>query len=128
VVVAFNADANSFYVGATVTAAIATNAKSNVIQVPTRAISTQTGKSVVTVATDGKLDGNTATRVVTTGITAGGATEITSGLKPGEQVVITLPTFFGGGTGGTGRAGGFGGAGTGTGAGGTTARGTGGAG
>lgn len=100
-VITFNADAKAFYVGATVTAAIATNATFDVIQVPTRAISTRNGKSVVTVATDAELDGHTATRVVTTGITAGGATEITSGLQSGERVVITLSSFFGGGRAGT---------------------------
>lgn len=80
------------------------------LQVPT-ALSTANGKTVVTISDDGKVGGPTETRVVTTGITAGGQTEITSGLKVGEQVVITLPTFFGtGGTGGTtGRTGGTGG-------------------
>ena len=75
---------------------------------------------MVTVATNGTLGGPTATRAVTTGITAGGETEITSGLKAGEHVVITLPSFFGGAGGGTGGrtfggggTGGFGGAGAG---------------
>lgn len=115
VVVTFDADSNSFAVGGTVTTAIATNAKNDVIQVPTRALSTANGKTVVTVSKDGKVGGPTETRVVATGITAGGQTEITSGLKAGEQVVITLPTFFGtGGAGGTtGRNGGNGGTGTG---------------
>ena len=87
----------------------------------------------MTVATTGKLGGPTATRTVTTGITAGGETEITSGLQPGEQVVITIPSFGGfgrtgtGGTGTGGGAGGFGGFGGGAGAGGTgTTRGGGG--
>jgi hypothetical protein len=119
VVITFNADASAFYPGGTVTGAIATQAKSDAIQVPTRAVSTQNGHSVVTVATSGKLGGPTATRTVTTGITAGGETEITSGLQPGEQVVLTIPSFGGfGRTGGTG-AGGFGGFGGGAGAGGT---------
>jgi hypothetical protein len=115
VVVTFNADASSFYVGGTVTAAISTNAKSGVVQVPTRALSTQGGKTVVTVANDGKLDGKTHTVVVSTGETAGGQTEIVSGLQPGQQVVVTFPGAFGAGatgrtgTGGAGGAGGFGG-------------------
>jgi multidrug efflux pump subunit AcrA (membrane-fusion protein) len=122
VVITFNADANAFYPGATVTGAIATQAKTDVIQVPTRAVSTQNGKSVVTVATTGKLGGPTEARVVTTGVTAGGQTEITSGLKAGEQVVITIPAAFGGGAGrgGTGGFGGGGFGGFGGGAGGTT--------
>ena len=81
VVISFNADANAFYPGATVNGAIATEAKNDVVQVPTRAISTQNGKSIVTVATTGKVGGPTETRTVTTGITAGGQTEITSGLR-----------------------------------------------
>jgi multidrug efflux pump subunit AcrA (membrane-fusion protein) len=96
VVISFNADANAFYAGATVTGAIATDAKDNVIQVPTRAISTVNGKSTVTVATNGTLGGSTETRAVVTGITAGGQTEITSGLKVGEKVVITIPSIFAG--------------------------------
>ncbi len=127
VVISFNADSKSFYPGTTVTGAIATEAKDDVIQVPTRAVSTENGKSVVTVATSGKLGGPTETRTVTTGVTAGGQTEITSGLKPGEQVVLTLPaalggfsrTGSGGGGSGGGGFGGFGGGGFGGGAGGT---------
>ena len=42
VVITFNADASAFYPGATVTGAIATQAKSDAIQVPTRAVSTRT--------------------------------------------------------------------------------------
>jgi hypothetical protein len=112
VVVTFDADSNSFYPGATVTGSITTQAKNNVIEVPTRAISTQNGVSVVTISTNGKVGGPTTTRTVTTGLTAGGETEITSGLKVGEHVVITVPSIFGGvGTGG--RTFGGGGAGTG---------------
>jgi multidrug efflux pump subunit AcrA (membrane-fusion protein) len=109
VVISFDADANAFYPGATVSAAIATQAKNDVLQVPTRAISTRNGSSVVTVSTSGKVGGSTAVRPVTTGITAGGETEITSGLTKGEDVVITLPTFGGARTRGTGGFGGGGG-------------------
>ncbi len=121
VVISFDADANAFYPGATVSAAIATEAKSDVLQVPTRAISTQSGSPVVTVATTGKVGGPTSVRKVTTGITAGGETEITSGLTKGEDVVLTVPSFGGAGTrgtrgtGGAGGFGGFGGGGGGTG-------------
>jgi macrolide-specific efflux system membrane fusion protein len=40
-------------------------------------------------------NGSTESRTVTTGLTAGGMTEITSGLQAGEQVVITFPSFGG---------------------------------
>ena len=49
----------------------------------------------MTVSTDGSADGSadgaTETRSVTIGLTASGMTEITSGLKAGEQVVISFP-------------------------------------
>jgi hypothetical protein len=121
VVISFDADANAFYPGATVTASITTQAKHDVLEVPTRAISTQNGSPVVTVATTGKVGGPTAVRAVTTGLTAGGETEITSGLRQGEDVVITLPAF--GGAGRTGGFGGFGGGGFGGGTGGAGASG-----
>src|SRR2546422_251283 len=44
--------------------------------------------------------GRPVTRTVTTGITANGMVEIKSGLKDGDQVLITIPTIvFGGGSG-----------------------------
>ena len=126
--ISFNADAKSFYVGHDGHRRDRHRGARRRLQVPTRAVSTTTnGKSTVTVATDGKLDGPTETRTVTTGLTAGGQTEITSGLKEGEQVVVTLPaalggfsrTGSGGGGSGGGGSGGFGGGGSGGGAGGT---------
>ena len=44
----------------------------------------------------GHAHGPTEKRTVTTGITANGQTEITSGLEAGEQVVVTLPAALGG--------------------------------
>jgi multidrug efflux pump subunit AcrA (membrane-fusion protein) len=116
VTVNFTADASQFYVGATVSGAIATNVRQNVLQVPTRAVTTDSnGDSVVTVATKGKLSGPTVTRVVKTGETANGNVEITSGLQEGDSVVVTVPTFTRSGSGststGTGNFGGFGGGG-----------------
>lgn len=60
------------------------------VQVSSLAITTNDTGSTVTVATDGTTTGPTETRTVTTGITANGNTEITSGLKAGEKVVITI--------------------------------------
>ena len=53
----------------------------NVIQVPSLAITTTDGGSTVTVATDGTANGPTETRTVTTGLTSAATTEITSGLQ-----------------------------------------------
>lgn len=98
VTVAFDADATKVFVGSTATAAIDVSQRNDVIQVPARAVTTSGGQSVVTVSTDGATaDGATEQRTVTTGETANGMVEITSGLKAGEQVVIEVPGFPGGG-------------------------------
>ena len=68
-----------------------------------RAVTTDAnGKSTVTVALDGKTNGRTATRTVQTGKSAGGQIEITSGLKEGDQVVVTTTIPAGLATNGTG--------------------------
>ncbi len=87
--VTFNAPQTGFYVGASVIGAIATNAIPNVLLVPTNAVTTSNGKASVVVATKGTLSGPTETRVVTTGPSANGFVEITSGLKEGDQIVVT---------------------------------------
>ena len=98
VTVAFDADATKVFVGSTATAAIDVSQRNDVIQVPERAVTTSGGQSVVTVSTDGATaDGATEQRTVTTGETANGMVEITSGLKAGEQVVIEVPGFPRGG-------------------------------
>lgn len=58
--------------------------KSNILIIPSKAITTKNQQSTVQVVTDT----GTETRVVTTGITDGTYTEITSGLSEGEKVVI----------------------------------------
>jgi multidrug efflux pump subunit AcrA (membrane-fusion protein) len=90
VTISFDAAADEFYVGSTVTGDIATNTRENVVQVPSIAVTTTNGVSTVTVATNGTTAGPTEARTVTTGLVAGGNTEITSGLKDGESVVITI--------------------------------------
>jgi multidrug efflux pump subunit AcrA (membrane-fusion protein) len=115
VTITFDAPATQFFVGATVTGAIDVATVHNAVQVPSRAVTTDTnGRSTVQVATDGTAGGARQTRVVTTGLVTGGETQIVSGLRAGESVVIAAPTFpgFAGnrtGTGGTGFPGGFGG-------------------
>jgi macrolide-specific efflux system membrane fusion protein len=68
--------------------------KQNVVEVPTFAVNTTDGTSTVTVVDNGVKQ----TRDVTTGLTSGGMVEITSGLQPGEQVMVSLPNFGGLGT------------------------------
>ena len=76
----FTGATDQFYVGSSVTADIVTAERTDVLQVPTRAVSTDDTGSSVTVSTDGTADGATETRSVTIGLTASGMTEITSGL------------------------------------------------
>jgi len=129
VTVTFTAPANDFYIGATVSGSIATNVRPNVLQVPVLAVTNSNGTAAVTVATKGTLAGPHVTRTVTTGAVANGMIEITGGLREGESVVLTVPTFTrptgGTGTGGQftnggGFRGGFGGGAGGGGAGGRT--------
>jgi multidrug efflux pump subunit AcrA (membrane-fusion protein) len=107
VTVDFTADSNDFYIGATVTGAIATNVRQNVLQVPVRAVSVTNGASTVTVATKGKLSGPTETRTVKTGATANGMVEITSGLREGDSVVVIVRQFSTTGNGSTSTGGTF---------------------
>jgi HlyD family secretion protein len=65
-------------------AVIATQEKAGVLAVPNRAIKRQGEDQIVQVVIDGKLE----TRTVRTGITDGEKTEILSGLKAGERVVV----------------------------------------
>ena len=78
--------------GLSVIVSLVTNAKTNILEVPNRAIVRQSGKTYVTVRKD-----NVDTQVaVTTGINNTQYTEITSGLNEGDTVVIsssvTTPT------------------------------------
>ena len=65
-------------------AVIATQEKTGVLAVPNRAIKRQGEDQIVEVVIDGDLE----TRVIRTGITDGEKTEILSGLKEGELVVV----------------------------------------
>ena len=105
--VSFTDQSGTFNPGATVDVVITYAEKQNAVQVPTLAITTSNGASTVTVS----KNGSTESRTVTTGLTSGGMTEITSGLQAGEQVVISFPTFGGGNRTGNGEfpTGGFGG-------------------
>ncbi|MGZ6978414.1 MAG: efflux RND transporter periplasmic adaptor subunit [Acidimicrobiia bacterium] len=106
VTISFDSSGTDFYVGSTVTGAIATQQRANVIQVSSLAITTTDSGSTVSVATNGTTTGPTETRTVTTGLTSNGNTEVTSGLKPGEKVIISI-TRPGGAGGFTPPAGGF---------------------
>jgi hypothetical protein len=112
VTVTFTDTSKEIFAGSTVTAAIVTSHRSDVLQVPSRAVTTDQDGSSVQLAVDGTANGKIETRAVTTGETLGGMTEITSGLRAGDQVVISLPAFAArlgaNRTGGSGPAGGGG--------------------
>jgi multidrug efflux pump subunit AcrA (membrane-fusion protein) len=99
------------YAGATATVSIIVSQRDDVLTVPTAAVSTANGQTVVTrlVGTD-----KVAT-TVTLGTSYGATTEVTKGLADGDQVVVTVPGRTAGAnpsgrsSGGTGGYGGFGG-------------------
>ncbi|MBB6214622.1 RND family efflux transporter MFP subunit [Anaerosolibacter carboniphilus] len=63
---------------------LSTNARENVIAVPTEAIMNENDKNIVYVVADDRA----AAREVGIGLEAGGETEIVKGLKPGEKVIV----------------------------------------
>ncbi len=122
VVVAVTGSPSGLYSGTSVSVNIIVKQLTGVLTVPTLAVRTENGATVVTVARGGA----NVTVPVTIGQVFGAQTQVTKGLAQGDQVV--LPTFGGSGfgtgrtgTGGTGggRSGGtgFGGGGTGFGGG-----------
>jgi hypothetical protein len=113
VVVTLSSTPQGFFAGSTVNVSITYNQLTNVLEVPTLAITRSNGAQSVTVSENG----NKTQRAVTTGVTSGGFTQITGGLNRGELVVVTVPTQIAnaasnanrtGGTGGTGGGGGGG--------------------
>lgn len=126
VTIAVTGSPSGLYAGASATVSIITEQLDNVVEVPTAAISYTSGNPTVTEVEGG----HEVTVAVTTGISASGETQITSGVKAGDTILERVVKFktaaggarslFGGsGTGSTrrtfggGGAGGFGGGGAG---------------
>jgi multidrug efflux pump subunit AcrA (membrane-fusion protein) len=100
------------YAGASATLVITTKQVSNVLEIPTLAV-TYSGSTATVKVQQG---GSTVTRTVTIGTTYGLESQVLSGVRAGEKVLVTIPTFAGrpgGRTGGFTRTGGTGGTGTG---------------
>jgi hypothetical protein len=116
VTIAVTGSPKGLYAGGAVDVAIIVKQVENVLTVPTNALHTVNGKTVVYQMTNGSQ----VSTPVTVGATYGPVTQILSGLKTGDKVVGT--SFRIGGTGSTGgnrtRQGGTGGGGTGGGGGG----------
>jgi macrolide-specific efflux system membrane fusion protein len=129
VVVTVSGHPSGVYAGASATLVITTKKVSNVLEIPTLAI-TYSGSTATVKVQQG---GSTVTRTVTIGSTYGLESQVLSGVKAGEKVLVSIPTFgrpggrtggegFGSGgftrggeTGGTGGTGGFGSGGFGSG-------------
>ncbi|MFJ3490741.1 efflux RND transporter periplasmic adaptor subunit [Leifsonia aquatica] len=106
VVVSVTGSPENLYDGVSVTAAIVYERRTDVLTVPSAAITTANGKSTVTKVVDGK----DVTTDVTVGETSGTVTEITKGLSSGDSVLVTVftpgsGTGTGGSTGQTGQTG-----------------------
>jgi macrolide-specific efflux system membrane fusion protein len=116
VVVRVTGHPTGVYAGATATLTITTTRVPDVLEIPTLAITYSGSTGSVEV----KQGSSTVKRAVTIGTAYGLESQVLSGIRAGEKVAVTIPSF-GGRVGGTG--GGFGqrgGTGTGTGTGGFT--------
>jgi multidrug efflux pump subunit AcrA (membrane-fusion protein) len=118
IVVRVSGHPSGVYAGAAATMTITTKHVSNVLEIPTLAV-TYTGSTASVVVQQG---GSTVKRTVTIGTTYGLESQVLSGVTAGEKVRVTIPSFGartgrpGGGTGfGSGTGTGTGGTGTGTG-------------
>jgi hypothetical protein len=78
---------------------------SNVLVVPTLAVTRTNGNAYVTLDKNGVK----SQHQITVGLSSGGSTQVLSGLTSGDTVVETVPTARSGGSGGSGGTGGFGG-------------------
>jgi macrolide-specific efflux system membrane fusion protein len=108
VVITVTGSPTGLYAGSTANVSIIYKQLSNVLVVPTLAVTRTNGSSYVTLDKNGLK----AQRLITVGLSSGGSTQVVSGLTTGDTVVERVPTAR---TGGTGGFGGFVGAGGGTG-------------
>jgi len=83
------------YAGSSATVAIIVKEIADAITVPTAAIRTENGKTVVSKM----IDGVATTTAVELGMVQGTLTQVTSGLAEGDQVVVVGRTVSGGGSG-----------------------------
>jgi membrane fusion protein, macrolide-specific efflux system len=116
VVVAVTGTPSGLYAGTSATLTITTVQLNNVVEVPSSAITYSNGQSTVTKVVGGKQ----VATAVTTGAAASGETQITSGLKAGDEIIERVVKFNGstggnrnvlGGSGTANRTGGAGGVG-----------------
>ena len=113
VVIDVTGSPTGLYAGSSASVVITVSQLDGVLTVPTQALSTEDGHTVV----HQQVDGRQVSTPVTVGRAFGATTEVTDGLAAGDQVVVTNTRPGGGatrtGTGGTGGTGGTQGGGTG---------------
>jgi macrolide-specific efflux system membrane fusion protein len=97
VVVKVTGNPSGLHAGASATAALIYKQLTNVLTVPSLAVHTSGGTSVVYQMSGGKR----VARTVTTGLSSGGETQIKSGLSAGDQVVVDVQTRTGTGNSGS---------------------------
>jgi RND family efflux transporter MFP subunit len=90
--IAVTGDPSGLFAGTTAKVSITVQQIDNAVEVPTAAISyPASGQATVIVV----QHGNHVPRVVTTGASSGGQTQVTSGLSPGEKILEQVVTFNG---------------------------------
>jgi membrane fusion protein, macrolide-specific efflux system len=104
VVISVTGSPTGLYAGSSANVSIIYRQLSNVLVVPTLAVTRTNGNAYVTIDKNGVK----SQHQITVGLSSGGSTQVVSGLNSGDSVVETVPTARSGGTGGTG---GFGGGG-----------------
>jgi membrane fusion protein, macrolide-specific efflux system len=107
VVIDVTGKVSGVYAGSSANVSIIVKQLQNVLTVPTAAITTSKGKTAVTVVKSGQQHST----AVTLGVVYGLQTQITKGLSPGDQVLVSTVRLRGTTTGRTGGTGGFGGGG-----------------
>jgi macrolide-specific efflux system membrane fusion protein len=91
VVIDVTGSQSGLFPGASVTASIVVKQLTDVVEVPTAAISYENGSAVVTRL----VGGSDRTEAVTTGVSLDGMTQITSGLSAGDVIVEQVEEFKG---------------------------------
>jgi multidrug efflux pump subunit AcrA (membrane-fusion protein) len=107
VVISVTGSPAGLYAGSSATVSIIYRQLSNVLVVPTLAVTRTNGNAYVTV----EKNGVKSQRPITVGLSSGGSTQVVSGLTSGETVAVPVLAARSGGTGRTGGTGGFGGTG-----------------
>jgi len=105
VVISVTGSPSGLYAGSSANVSIIYRQLSNVLVVPTLAVTRTNGNAYVTLDKNGVK----SQHQIAVGLSSGGSTQVVSGLNSGDTVVETVPTARSGGTGGTGGGGGAGG-------------------